>query len=97
VTGLALPAIRAERARRLVLAALLGAVSLGAYAEDVARGDSAAPRRDEALGLSRKVEGLTPRPSMRIEDLVARRKARERLAEEAAVSSKAPLQGEDVH
>jgi hypothetical protein len=38
-------------------------------------------RRGEALGLLKQVEALTPRPSMRIEDLAMRREARKRLAE----------------
>jgi tetratricopeptide (TPR) repeat protein len=58
--------------------------------------DLAPERRAEALELLRQVEGLTPRPSMRIEDLVVRREARERLAEEAAAFSRAPVQGEDA-
>jgi hypothetical protein len=45
-------------------------------------------RRAEALDLLRQVEGVTPRPSMQIEDLYARREAREKLAEEDAAFSK---------
>jgi hypothetical protein len=41
--------------------------------------DLAPERRGEALDLLRQVEGLAPRPSMRIEDLAMRREARERL------------------
>jgi tetratricopeptide (TPR) repeat protein len=37
-------------------------------------------RRSEALELLKQVQELTPRPSMRIEDLAMRRQARERLA-----------------
>lgn len=37
--------------------------------------DLAPDRREEALGLLRKVEGLEPRPSMRIEDLAIRKRA----------------------
>ena len=46
--------------------------------------DLAPERRIEALNLLRQVEGLTPRTSMRIEDLAMRRQARERLAESRA-------------
>jgi tetratricopeptide (TPR) repeat protein len=42
--------------------------------------DLAPERRTEALDLLKQVEGLTPRPSMRIEDLAMRREARELLA-----------------
>ncbi len=42
--------------------------------------DLAPERRAEALGLLERVERLTPRPGMRIEDLAMRREARERLA-----------------
>jgi tetratricopeptide (TPR) repeat protein len=56
--------------------------------------DLAPERRAEALDLLRQVEGLTPRPSLRIEDLFVRREARERLAEETGAFSKAPVQGE---
>jgi hypothetical protein len=49
--------------------------------------DLAPERRAEALDLLRQVEGLTPRPSMRIEDLVVRRQARKRLAKEGVASS----------
>ncbi len=42
-----------------------------------------APERDEeALDVLKQVEGMSPRPSMRIEDLAMRREARERLAAE---------------
>lgn len=44
--------------------------------------DLAPERHREALDLLKQVEGLTPRPSMRIEDLAMRREARERLAAE---------------
>ena len=44
--------------------------------------DLAPERRAEALDLLREVEALTPRPSMRIEDLAMRREARARLAAE---------------
>jgi tetratricopeptide (TPR) repeat protein len=50
-------------------------------------------RRAEALDLLRQVEGVTPRPSMQIEDLYARREAREKLAEEDAAFSKLRAQG----
>jgi tetratricopeptide (TPR) repeat protein len=43
--------------------------------------DLAPERRAEALDLLKQVEGLTPRASMRIEDLVMRREARDRLSE----------------
>ena len=56
--------------------------------------DLAPERRAEALELLRQVEGVTPRPSMQIEDLFVRRQARERLAGEAAALSKVPVQGE---
>jgi tetratricopeptide (TPR) repeat protein len=55
--------------------------------------DLAPERRAEAIDLLRQVEGLTPRPSMRIEDLFVRKEAREKLAEEAAFS-RAPMRGE---
>jgi hypothetical protein len=42
--------------------------------------DLAPERRSEALDLLKQVEGLTPRTSMRIEDLAMRREARELLA-----------------
>ena len=42
--------------------------------------DLAPERRREALDLLKQVEGLIPRPSMRIEDLAMRREARELLA-----------------
>jgi hypothetical protein len=41
--------------------------------------DLAPERRAEALDLLDQVGRLTPRPSMRIEDLAMRREARERL------------------
>jgi hypothetical protein len=44
--------------------------------------DLAPERHREALDLLKQVEGLTPRTSMRIEDLAMRREARERLAAE---------------
>ena len=44
--------------------------------------DLAPERRAEALGLLEQVQGLTPRPSMRIEDLAMQREGRERLAAE---------------
>jgi hypothetical protein len=44
--------------------------------------DLAPERRSEALDLLKQVEGLTPRPSMRVEDLIVRREARDRLAAE---------------
>jgi tetratricopeptide (TPR) repeat protein len=44
--------------------------------------DLAPERHREALDLLKQVEGLTPRPSMLIEDLAMRREARERLAAE---------------
>ena len=44
--------------------------------------DLAPERHREALDLLKQVEGLTPRPSMRIEDLAMRSEARERLAAE---------------
>jgi tetratricopeptide (TPR) repeat protein len=50
--------------------------------------DLAPERHAEAFGLLRQVEGLTPRPSMRIEDIFVRREAREKLAEEDAAFSK---------
>jgi hypothetical protein len=56
--------------------------------------DLAPERRAEALDLLRQVEDLTPRPSMRIEDLFVRSQARERLAEETAAFSDVPGQGE---
>jgi hypothetical protein len=43
--------------------------------------DLAPERRREALDLLEQVEELTPRPSMRIEDLAIRREARDRLTE----------------
>ncbi|MDH3214323.1 MAG: TRAP transporter TatT component family protein [Myxococcales bacterium] len=43
--------------------------------------DLAPERRGEALDLLKQVEGLTPRPSMRIEELAMRKQARERLRE----------------
>lgn len=43
--------------------------------------DLAPERRDEAVNLLKQVEGLTPRPTMRIEDLAMRREARERLVD----------------
>ncbi len=49
--------------------------------------DLAPERREEALALLREVEGLTPRASMRIEDLAIREQARERLASEAMRSA----------
>jgi tetratricopeptide (TPR) repeat protein len=55
--------------------------------------DLAPERRAEALDLLRQVEGVTPRPSMQIEDLYARREAREKLAEEDAAFSKLRAQG----
>jgi tetratricopeptide (TPR) repeat protein len=58
--------------------------------------DLAPERRAEALDLLRRVEGLTPRPALRIEDLFVRREARERLAEETGASSEATLQWEDT-
>jgi tetratricopeptide (TPR) repeat protein len=42
--------------------------------------DLAPEQRAEALDLLKQVEALTPRPSMRIEDLAMRREARDRLA-----------------
>jgi tetratricopeptide (TPR) repeat protein len=44
--------------------------------------DLAPERRGEALGLLEQVERLTPRPSMRIEDLAVREQARKRLDRE---------------
>lgn len=44
--------------------------------------DLAPERRAEALGLLEQVQELTPRASMRVEDLAMRREARERLATE---------------
>jgi hypothetical protein len=41
--------------------------------------DLAPERRSEALDLLKQVEGLTPRTSMRIEDLAMRMEARDRL------------------
>jgi hypothetical protein len=41
--------------------------------------DLAPERRSEALDLLKQVEGLTPHPSMRIEELAMRKQARERL------------------
>jgi len=41
--------------------------------------DLAPERRDEALDLLKQVEGLTPHPSMRIEELAMRKQARDRL------------------
>ncbi|HEY5658920.1 MAG TPA: hypothetical protein VIY27_14110 [Myxococcota bacterium] len=41
-------------------------------------------RREEAIALLRQVEDVTPRPSMRIEDLAVREQARRRLAAERA-------------
>jgi tetratricopeptide (TPR) repeat protein len=58
--------------------------------------DLAPERRAEALDLLRQVADVKPRPSMRIEDLFVRRQARERLAEEGAAFSKAPVQGQDT-
>jgi hypothetical protein len=55
--------------------------------------DLAPERRAEALDLLRQVEGVTPRPSMKIEDLYAGREAREKLAEEDAEFSKLRVQG----
>jgi tetratricopeptide (TPR) repeat protein len=43
--------------------------------------DLAPERRSEAVDLLKQVDGLTPRPFMRIEDLAMRMEARERLAE----------------
>ena len=53
-------------------------------------------RRAEALALLRQVAGVTPRPSMRIEDIIVRREARERLAEETAALSKTPVEDEEA-
>lgn len=44
--------------------------------------DLAPERRSEALDVLREIARLTPRPSMRIEDLAMRREARKRLEEE---------------
>jgi hypothetical protein len=44
--------------------------------------DLAPERRSEALDLLQQVEGLTPRPSMRVEELAMRKQARERLRAE---------------
>jgi len=46
--------------------------------------DLAPERRAEALALLKQVEGLTPRTSMRIEDLAMRREARARLTDDFA-------------
>jgi tetratricopeptide (TPR) repeat protein len=56
--------------------------------------DLAPERRPEALELLRQVEGFTPRPSMQIEDLYARREARKKLSEEEAALSKLRVEGE---
>jgi tetratricopeptide (TPR) repeat protein len=58
--------------------------------------DLAPERRAEALDLLRQVEGLTPRPSMRIEDLFAGREAREKLAEVEAAFSNVRVEGESA-
>jgi tetratricopeptide (TPR) repeat protein len=49
--------------------------------------DLAPERSSEALELLKQVEGLTPRPSMRIEDLAMRIEARERLSRAHAESA----------
>jgi len=48
--------------------------------------DLAPVRSQEALDLLKQVEALTPRPSMRIEDLAMRREARDRLASVSAAN-----------
>jgi len=48
--------------------------------------DLAPVRSEEALDLLKQVEALTPRPSMRIEDLAMRREARDRLASVSAAN-----------
>jgi len=58
--------------------------------------DLAPERRADALELLRQVEDLTPRSSMRIEDLAIRREARERLAEEVPAFSALRTQGEEA-
>jgi tetratricopeptide (TPR) repeat protein len=58
--------------------------------------DLAPHRRDEAVELLRQVEGLTPRPSMRIEDLFVRREARAKLTEEDPAFSELRGQAESA-
>jgi tetratricopeptide (TPR) repeat protein len=57
--------------------------------------DLAPERRNEALDLLRQVERLTPRPSMRIEDLAMRKQALRRL--DAELSSRGPVRNRLAH